>query len=62
VLGKYIISDRPMTAEEWAKERATVIDAELAPEELVRLRPAKDQVNQRNDSRICYLGYSQDRR
>jgi hypothetical protein len=25
-LGKYIISDRPMTAEEWIKERATVID------------------------------------
>jgi transposase len=28
VLGKYIISDKPMTEEEWAKERATVIDAE----------------------------------
>jgi hypothetical protein len=27
-VGKYIISDRPMTAEEWIKERATVIDAE----------------------------------
>jgi hypothetical protein len=26
VLGKYIISDRPMTEEEWAAERATVID------------------------------------
>jgi hypothetical protein len=26
VLGKYIISDRPMTEEEWARERATVID------------------------------------
>ena len=26
VLGKYIISDRPMTAEEWIRERATVID------------------------------------
>ena len=28
VLGKYIISDQPMTEEQWAKERADVIDAE----------------------------------
>jgi hypothetical protein len=28
VLGKYIISDQPMTEEQWAKERATVIDAD----------------------------------
>jgi hypothetical protein len=27
VLGKYIISDQPMTEEQWARERATVIDA-----------------------------------
>jgi hypothetical protein len=33
VLGKYIISDRPMTQEEWAKERATIID-ETPVEEL----------------------------
>jgi hypothetical protein len=26
VMGKYIISDRPMTEQEWAAERATVID------------------------------------
>jgi hypothetical protein len=26
VMGKYIISDRPMTVEQWAAERATVID------------------------------------
>src|SRR4029077_17335633 len=26
VLGKYIISDQPMTEEQWAMERATVID------------------------------------
>ena len=26
VLGKYIISDRPMTEDEWIRERATVID------------------------------------
>ena len=25
-MGKYIISDRPMTVEQWAAERATVID------------------------------------
>ena len=25
-MGKYIISDRPMTEEEWTKERATLID------------------------------------
>jgi hypothetical protein len=26
VLGKYIIADRPLTEEEWTRERATVID------------------------------------
>jgi hypothetical protein len=26
VLGKYIISDRPMTIEQWAAERATVVN------------------------------------
>jgi hypothetical protein len=30
VLGKYIISDQPMTEEQCARERATVIDAEPA--------------------------------
>ena len=25
-MGKYIISDRPMTAEQWAAERATVVN------------------------------------
>jgi hypothetical protein len=28
VLGKYITSDHPMTEEQWARERADVIDAE----------------------------------
>jgi hypothetical protein len=32
VLGKYIISDRPMTEEEWARERATVIDEKVVEE------------------------------
>ena len=27
-MGKYVISDKPMTEEEWIKERAVVIDAE----------------------------------
>jgi hypothetical protein len=26
VLGKYIISDKPMTIEQWAAERATVVN------------------------------------
>jgi hypothetical protein len=29
VLGKYIISDRPLTEAEWAAERATVIDEKV---------------------------------
>jgi hypothetical protein len=28
VLGKYIISDQPMTEEQWARERATELDEE----------------------------------
>ena len=28
VTGKYVISDKPMTEEQWIKERATVIDGE----------------------------------
>jgi hypothetical protein len=28
VMGKYIISDQPMSPEDWARERADVIDAE----------------------------------
>jgi hypothetical protein len=27
-VGRYIISDRPMTEEEWIRERATIVDAE----------------------------------
>jgi hypothetical protein len=41
VIGRYIISDRPMTEQEWARERATVIDEKVveelpAPEQPVR--------------------------
>jgi hypothetical protein len=32
VLGKYIISDRPMTEEQWIAERATVIDEKVVEE------------------------------
>jgi hypothetical protein len=32
VLGRYLISDKPMTEEEWARERATVIDDEVSRE------------------------------
>jgi hypothetical protein len=28
VTGKYVISDKPMTEEQWIRERATVIDGE----------------------------------
>jgi hypothetical protein len=28
VTGKYVISDKPMTEEQWIKERAVVVDAE----------------------------------
>jgi hypothetical protein len=42
VLCKYIISDRPMTEEEWARERATVID-----EKVVEQLPAQDPLADR---------------
>jgi hypothetical protein len=32
VVGKYIISDRPMTEEQWAAERATIIDETVVEE------------------------------
>jgi hypothetical protein len=31
VLGKYIISDRPMSPEDWARERADVLDVDEQP-------------------------------
>ena len=40
VTGKYVISDKPMTEEEWIKERATVIDGE-ATEVSRRLLPMR---------------------
>jgi hypothetical protein len=30
-VGRYIISDRPMTPEQWIAERATIVDAEPLP-------------------------------
>ena len=47
VLGRYIISDRPMTEEEWARERATVIDAEPVTEEDVTRELPKDRRHSR---------------
>jgi hypothetical protein len=49
VTGKYVISDKPMTEEQWIRERATVIDGE--PTEILILQlpmrcPAKDQTSQ----------------
>ena len=38
VLGKYIISDQPMSEEDWARERATLID-EKPVEELPDPKP-----------------------
>jgi hypothetical protein len=43
VLGKYLISDRPMTEEQWAKERATIID-ETPIEELPAPDTKRDQL------------------
>jgi hypothetical protein len=34
-LGNYLISDKPMTEEEWAKERATMIDVTPEKDELL---------------------------
>jgi hypothetical protein len=54
VLGKYIISDQPMTEEEWARERATVIDAEpVVTQETVTPALPKDQAASKkpNDTR-----------
>jgi hypothetical protein len=50
VLGKYIISDRPMSEEDWARERADVIDDTLIeapqtlPRDLSRSSPTPSQV------------------
>jgi hypothetical protein len=42
VLGKYTISDAPMSEEQWARERADVIDAEPSP----GLPKSPDEVSQ----------------
>jgi hypothetical protein len=43
VLGEYLISDRPMTEEQWAAERATIID-ETPIEELPAPDTKRDQL------------------
>jgi hypothetical protein len=47
-LGKYIISDRPMTEEEWIRERATMIDVTPGQE---AEPPAPELTPQRRRSR-----------
>jgi hypothetical protein len=42
VLGKYIISDKPMSEEQWARERADVIDVEPEKNNLTADREARD--------------------
>jgi hypothetical protein len=37
VLGKYIISDQPMSEEDWARERADVIDEQTNKDDLPRV-------------------------
>jgi hypothetical protein len=43
VLGKYIISDKPMTEEQWAHERAEVMDVEPEKNNLTVDREARDR-------------------
>jgi hypothetical protein len=40
VLGKYIITDKPMTAEQWAAERATIINDVVDEDEPEKLKQA----------------------
>jgi hypothetical protein len=40
-MGKYVISDKPMTEEQWIKERAVVIDAEAAD---ITLETSREQL------------------
>jgi hypothetical protein len=42
VLGKYIISDRPMSEEQWARERADVMDVEPEKNNFTADREARD--------------------
>jgi hypothetical protein len=42
VLGKYIISDKPMSPEDWARERADVLDAEPAQIEQPRFGDGRE--------------------
>jgi hypothetical protein len=49
VLGKYIISDRPMTEEDWAAERATVIDEQAVEESPFLPNLTHDKTNSQNE-------------
>jgi hypothetical protein len=43
VLGRYLISDKPMTEEEWARERATVIDDQTNNNEPARFGDGREE-------------------
>jgi hypothetical protein len=49
VLGKYIIADRPMTEEEWARERATIIDETPIEEKAIEELPAPKNVDSNDE-------------
>jgi hypothetical protein len=58
VLGKYIISDQPMSEEQWARERATVIDAGPADGADARaLENARKKASNINDLGMQYVGH-----
>ena len=42
-MGKYLISDHPMTVEQWAQERATVIN-EVVEDVIGRVQSCQDPV------------------
>jgi hypothetical protein len=46
-LGKYIISDKPMTEAEWARERATVIDAKPLSSTEARFGDGREETHPR---------------
>ena len=55
VLGKYIISDQPMTEEQWARERATVIDTEASPSLPEPSNTSRNPMKSRISERSCAM-------
>jgi hypothetical protein len=55
VTGKYVISDQPMTEEQWIKERAVVIDGEATDGLKLPLRfPAREQTSLKRKKHELY--------